>query len=202
MEERLFKYKKINCRGYIFSTEGMPIILLHGYMFTKNVWSQIGLISTLLSENIPFWAPDMPYGMKSDCLFKTRSIDTNVFYIRTIVKDWFKDATPVLVGASLGGYISLRYSVKFNTKGLVLIGPVNVYDKELLKSYNMITCPTIIIWGSNDRVVNQRSMEFLNRMLVNSKLYIYEDAGHPAYLDYPERFNEDVLKLYKEVTGI
>ena len=44
-----------------------------------------------------------------------------------------------------------------------------------------ITCPTLIIAGSDDRTVGNDAALELNRGIVGSKLYVYEGLGHGAY---------------------
>lgn len=34
---------------------------------------------------------------------------------------------------------------------------------------------------------------------LNAKLIVYEDAGHPAYIDNPLKFGEDLIELYYSV---
>lgn len=48
--------------------------------------------------------------------------------------------------------------------------------------------PTLLIWGSRDRVVDPRSAESIRKVLPNSKIAIIRGAGHLPYEESPEEF--------------
>jgi pimeloyl-ACP methyl ester carboxylesterase len=194
--EESYNVGRFRCRVIYNNVAGLPIVFLHGYSFTSDVWRDIGLLDYLEEEKIPFLALDMPYGARSICSPHSRSVDENIFVVREVFKGIFGNVKPLIVGASLGGYVALKYAVKYPVAGLLLIAPVNVFDEELVSRYKALSVPVLIIWGSRDRVVSRDSMEKLSGML-EAKLLIYEGAGHPAYLDYPERFRNDLLAFHR-----
>jgi len=167
-------------------------------MFTGDVWRNIGVLELLEEKRIPFIALDMPYGMKSNCSPKTTDPDVNVTVIRDAVHNVFGLAEPVIVGASLGGYISLKYIVRYSVKGLLLVAPVRSLEEDLTRSYRSLRIPVYIIYGSKDRIVPLGEMQELASKMPNAKLVIYEDAEHPAYLDHPDKFMKDLLELYEK----
>mgnify|MGYP000722414946 CR=1 FL=1 len=179
------------CRIIHFEREGFPVIFLHGYMFTSEVWREIGVLDVLEGRKIPFIAIDMPYGMKSSCRPKSKDAEDSV----SIVKEVVADSKPVIVGASLGGYIALRYATENPVKGLLLISPVRSLEEELLKGYDKLRGRVKIIYGQNDKIVPMEEMNRLSSIL-KAELIVYEDSGHPAYLDQPLRFTEDLLQFY------
>jgi len=61
------------------------------------------------------------------------------------------------------------------------LGPF--YSDQLDK----ITTPTIIVWGEKDLQFPPDQGRKLNDLLPNSKLYIYEGAGHTAMYQQPDR---------------
>ncbi len=171
-------------------------------MFTSDVWRSIGLLEYLEKQKIPFIALDMPYGAKSKCSPHSRDPDKNVNVVYEAVHGVFGKVKPVIVGASLGGYIALKYSVRHPVRGLLLIAPVHVFEDELLSKYKEWSFPVHIIYGTKDDVVSIDSMKKLASLIKKSKLIIYEDAKHPAYLTYPERFRDDLLNLYREIQSV
>ena len=190
------------CR-YIFNeAPGRPLILLHGYSFTIDVWRKIGLIDKLVEENIPFLALDMPYGRVSSCREKESSSDVNVDYVRRMLMDKFYEEIPIILGASLGGYNALRYGMKYDVMGLILIGPVWSTREDIIETYVEKKVPILLIYGDKDNIVSLDEMEEFRDKVGTVKLIIYEGASHPAYLDYPERFTKDVISFYREVSGI
>ncbi len=179
-----------------FNSPGVPIVFLHGLTFTSDVWQRIGVTELLMEKHVPFLALDMPYGSKSNCHPKTRNPEANVSVVAEAVKSVFGSATPVLVGASLGGNIALRYATKLPVKGLLLIAPANAFADDLVQSYGKFRFPVRIIWGSQDNIVSGEEMRDLADKVPNAKLLVYKDASHAAYLSQPELFKRNLLEFY------
>jgi len=193
--------KSLNLKGYkcqtLYSTvPGVPILLLHGLSYTIGIWQCIKLTDSLIEKHLPFLALDMPYGLKSKCQPKTRNPEVNTAVAAEAVVAVFGSAVPVVVGASLGGYIALKYATRFPVKGLFLVAPANALEHELVQAYSKFNFPVRIIWGSNDSVISGEEMRTLASKLPNARLLMYEGAGHSAYKDRPERFKQDLLQLY------
>jgi pimeloyl-ACP methyl ester carboxylesterase len=52
-----------------------------------------------------------------------------------------------------------------------------------------IACPTLIVWGDSDRLVNVRDADTFAELIPNSRKVIFEDTGHMAMLERPAAFN-------------
>lgn len=191
-------FRDIKCRIVTGSGAGIPIILLHGYSFTLDVWSNINLLGFLESKHIPYLALDMPYGLKSKC--NRRIIDpvSNIQLVNHVFNTYNFTDNPLLIGASLGGYIALRYALEHSVSGLILIAPVRI-SEERFKTLRNMHIPILIIYGTRDNIVSLNKLQFFIKILRNSRLKIYKDAKHPAYLDYPELFKKDVYSFYKMI---
>ncbi|RLG81323.1 MAG: alpha/beta hydrolase [Thermoprotei archaeon] len=199
MREEILNLGRYRCRVLVNDVPGLPIVFLHGYSFTSSVWVDIGLLEQLERDKIPFIAIDMPYGIRSACSPRTPDPEENVHVVYETVHAFFGSSKPVVVGASLGGYIALKYAAKHSSSGLMLIAPVKVFDKALVKWYRSYTNPVYIVVGTEDDVIDINDMEKLAELFPNAKLILYEGAKHPAYLDSPDRFREDLGRLYREV---
>jgi pimeloyl-ACP methyl ester carboxylesterase len=139
----------------------------------------------------------MPYGLKSECQPRTRDVEVNVAVVKGAVQNIFGAVAPVLVGASLGGHVALKYAAaRIPVRGLLLLAPVRVLEESLVEAYRRFRFPVRIICGSEDRVVSLEELRDLANRLPNAKLTVYEGARHAAYLDNPERFKRDLLELY------
>ena len=184
------------CHSLYHVASGVPIVFLHGFSYTGDIWQRIGITEVLIEKHIPFLALDMPYGMKSQCQPKTRSPEQNIAVVNEAVKTIFGSAEPVLVGASIGGNIAVRYATRFPIKGLLLIAPGKALEPDLVQSYAKFKFPTTIIWGSRDNIVASEDMRTLADKLPHSKLVVYDEASHSAYKDQPDRFKHDLLELY------
>jgi pimeloyl-ACP methyl ester carboxylesterase len=173
---------------------GFPLVFLHGYAFTSEVWVSLNVLRLLEEHAVPFVAMDMPYGMKSACTPKTRDAMANINLIATTVRNIFGGVKPVLVGASLGGYIALHYSIQNPVQGLLLIAPVGTHE---FRGHPRLKMCVRVIYGSRDRVVPLGEMREFIRSLPNAKLGVYDGANHPAYLGNADRFKEDLLTTYR-----
>jgi pimeloyl-ACP methyl ester carboxylesterase len=184
------------CHALFNVASGVPILFLHGFSYTGEIWQRIGITEVLIEKRIPFLALDMPYGLKSQCQPKTRSPEQNIAVVNEAVKTIFGSAVPVLVGASIGGNIALRYATRFPVKGLLLIAPGRALELDLVQFYAKFKFPTTIIWGSQDNIVASEDMRTLADKLPHAKLVVYDEASHSAYKAQPDRFKHDLLELY------
>lgn len=53
-----------------------------------------------------------------------------------------------------------------------------------------IACPTLIVWGTHDRVIPVRDAAVFERMIPDARKVILPDTGHVPMLERPARFNE------------
>jgi pimeloyl-ACP methyl ester carboxylesterase len=184
------------CPALYYTASGAPIVFLHGLSYTADIWQRIGVLDLLMKKRVPFLALDMPYGLKSQCQPKTRDPEKNIVFANEAVKTVFGSAVPVIVGASIGGNMALRYASKFPVKGLLLVSPARALDPDLAKGFSQFKFPTTIIWGSQDNIISGEDMRVLTDKLPNAKLAVYDGANHSAYKDEPDRFKQDLLELY------
>jgi len=194
--EKTLNFAGYKCPALYYTSFGLPIVFLHGLSYTADIWQRIGVLDYLMKKRVPFLALDMPYGLKSQCHPKTRSQEKNIAYVNEAVKTVFGDEVPVLVGASIGGNMALRYAAKFPVKGLLLVGPARVLEPDLVEIYSKFKFSTTIIWGSEDTIIASEDMRALADTLPNAKLVVYDGANHSAYKDQPDRFKHDLLELY------
>ncbi len=59
-----------------------------------------------------------------------------------------------------------------------------------------IKAPTLIIWGSEDRVIPPSYAEIFTRAIPGARLKIMEGAGHLPYVERPEEFNGIVMEFF------
>ena len=59
--------------------------------------------------------------------------------------------------------------------------------------------PTLLIWGSKDRVVDLQSAEIITQRLPGSHLAVMEGAGHLPYEEQPEEFSRVVREFLATV---
>lgn len=194
--EKTLNVANHKCQAFYYTAPGVPIVFLHGLSYTIDIWQRIGITELLMEKHVPFLALDMPYGLKSQCQPKTRDPEKNIVVVNEAVKAVFGSAVPVVVGASIGGNMALRYATKFPVKGLLLIAPARALEPDLVQSFSQFRFSTTIVWGSEDNIIASEDMRTLAYKLSNAKLIIYDGASHSAYKDYPDKFKHDLLELY------
>jgi pimeloyl-ACP methyl ester carboxylesterase len=64
-----------------------------------------------------------------------------------------------------------------------------VLDYEIRERLGEIACPTLIVWGEKDRLINVHDADVFAELIPNSRKVVFEDTGHMAMLERPERFN-------------
>ncbi|MCE4619125.1 MAG: alpha/beta hydrolase [Desulfurococcales archaeon] len=182
----------------LYNEREHPLVFLHGFSFTRNTWIEAGIIEKILENRIDVLIPDMPYGKNTDCSKHSRNVELNVSALEYITRRLIGDRKPLLVGASLGGRIALYYSIGRQVAGLFLASPAVKEDEPLWRNIRMIKAPAVIIRGQKD-FIPRKIHEKLAKKL-KAPLIVYEGAGHAMYLDNPERFIDDLLRFYEEVS--
>ncbi len=61
-----------------------------------------------------------------------------------------------------------------------------------------IACPTLIVWGEEDRLVPVRDASEFEWLILDARKVVYPDTGHMVMLERPERFNADVRAFIEE----
>lgn len=59
-----------------------------------------------------------------------------------------------------------------------------------------ISCPTLIVWGKEDKIVPVNHAYRYGRDIKNSKVVIYSPCGHVPMIECPEKTKEDVEKFF------
>ncbi len=77
----------------------------------------------------------------------------------------------------------------------ILVKHVNTDITDLVKK---IKCPTIIIWGTNDKAVNIADAYELESLIKDSAVIAYEGCTHYAYLERLVQTNNIINKFLEE----
>ena len=64
-----------------------------------------------------------------------------------------------------------------------------ILDFDLRPRLPLISCPTLIVWGTKDRLISVRDAARFADAIPDARAVIYEDTGHMAMLEQPARFN-------------
>ncbi len=169
------------------------IVLLHGAKFKAQTWKELGTIEALANAGYRVVAIDMPgFGESPYCIMEQIDVLYNAIKKLNI-------ETPVILGPSMGGRITLNFYFKYKDipKGLVLVGTVGIEENaHRIKELNV---PTLIVWGEKDDVAPIKYAHFLKENIPNSKLVVIKDGPHPCYLKDPDTFHRELINFLSEV---
>jgi len=179
MSEKIITSAKHRCRAIVNKELGIPIVFLHGYSYTSEVWNRTGALELLKLKKVPFLALDMPYGAKSVCQHEAETWRSTSPSPKKPLPSFFGEAAPVLVGASLGGHMALQYAARFQVKGLFLSAPVRILEGALPQYYGKFTFPVHIIIGSEDRIASKEDLRCLVDKLQTRNLQCIRMKGVP-----------------------
>ena len=71
-------------------------------------------------------------------------------------------------------------------------------DYPVREELPRISCPTLVIWGSDDTMVSVRHADKLVELIPESRAEIMERTGHVAMLERPDRFNRLLAEFMAE----
>jgi pimeloyl-ACP methyl ester carboxylesterase len=74
-------------------------------------------------------------------------------------------------------------------------------DYPIRERLKEIAAPTLIVWGSEDRLVPVRDADVFEERIPDARKVVFEDTGHVAMLERPERFNRLLLDFLGEKPG-
>jgi pimeloyl-ACP methyl ester carboxylesterase len=61
-----------------------------------------------------------------------------------------------------------------------------------------IACPTLIVWGEDDRLITARDAAVYAELIPDSRVVMYADTGHMSMLERPEAFNALLEEFLEE----
>ncbi len=72
------------------------------------------------------------------------------------------------------------------------IDRANTVMHTLFHRIDEIACPTLVMWGKHDEWILLEDAQVFDKKITNSKLIVYEDAGHIPMEEIPQKSAEDV----------
>jgi pimeloyl-ACP methyl ester carboxylesterase len=73
-----------------------------------------------------------------------------------------------------------------------------IINVDLKNSASLIKCPTLLIWGKDDKITPLKIGEILQDKIEKSRLVIFQHAGHGLPVKNPERIINTVWKYIKK----
>jgi abhydrolase domain-containing protein 14 len=178
------------------NTQGYDIVLLHGAKFQAATWKELKTLNRLGEAGYRPYAIDLPGFGKSP-----RGAVSHDAVLQAFIKQE-KLSRPVIVGPSMSGKISLDFTLEHpeTVGGLVLIGAVGVRERS--EELNKINLPCLIVWGSKDNISPMDNGRLLHQKIRGAELQIFDNAGHPCYLDQPDQWHHELLLFLNKHFGL
>jgi pimeloyl-ACP methyl ester carboxylesterase len=73
-----------------------------------------------------------------------------------------------------------------------------VASYSALDRLHKIEAQTLVITGTEDRIVNPHSSEVIAGLIRNSRLVKVEGGSHAFFMEMPNRFNEEILNFLRD----
>jgi pimeloyl-ACP methyl ester carboxylesterase len=123
-----YQNKKIH---YSIEGQGDTIVLLHGFMESLQIWKYF---SNELHKNYQIVCIDMPGHGKSECIQEIHSMELMADIVKKVL-DELNIRTFLLIGHSMGGYVSLQFAKNYPEmlKGLGLFHSQALADTDEAK---------------------------------------------------------------------
>jgi pimeloyl-ACP methyl ester carboxylesterase len=114
--------------SFIDQGKGRAIVLLHGYLGSKEIWEKT---TQNLSRSYRVIAIDLPGHGESECLGYAHSMEMLAKCVKHVM-DALRLKKYVLIGHSMGGYTALAFAELFpdSLKGLALLNSTALADSE------------------------------------------------------------------------
>ncbi|OIP01545.1 MAG: hypothetical protein AUJ97_06920 [Bacteroidetes bacterium CG2_30_32_10] len=133
--------------------KGKAIVLIHGFTESLTIWNKF---SEALSKKYRIIRIDLPGHGKSKCMGKFHLMEDMADAIDSVIKKLQIDSF-MIVGHSMGGYVSLSYAEKYpeKVKGLCLFHSQAAADSPEVKVNRARTI----------EVVKQNHLDFINQFI-------------------------------------
>lgn len=75
----------------------------------------------------------------------------------------------------------------------LLLSTLDILSNDVSDALKKITAPTLLVWGTHDKLVPVTVGQVVQQALPNARLQLIKNAGHVPMWDRPQEFNRIVL---------
>ena len=169
------------------------VLFLHGASFSAQTWEEIGTLQLLASRGYRGVAVDIPGYGRSQRI----SVSPQGFLLELL--ELLQLDRPVIVSPSMSGNYSLPFVIERGDilSGLVAVAPVGI--KRYREELTGVELPTLVVWGSNDRIVTPDIADLLLELMPNAKKVVLVNAGHACYMKATDEFHKHLIQFLEEI---
>ncbi len=130
MGKEKIKFRDANI-AYTISGEGKTLVLLHGFIESTVIWKDF---VPVLENQFQVVCIDLPGHGESDCIGYVHEMEVNAEVVRAVLQHLQIKAC-VLVGHSMGGYVTLAFAEKYPEllSGICLFHSTGLPDSDAKK---------------------------------------------------------------------
>lgn len=166
------------------------MLLLHGAAFTSKTWKDLGTLSKLQEAGVRAFAVDLPgFGESSGV-----SVPDRAEFLKSLV-EFVGGNIKIIIAPSMSGSFAHPYLQMFGEEidGYVPVAPVSVssFDPPEAVREKLLV---LAVAGENDKGGVQ-SLTTFESLFPNIKKLVIPNGSHPAYLDNPELWHEELIKF-------
>jgi len=174
--------------------DGHVVLLLHGAAFNSVTWEDLGTLDVLADQGYRAVAVDLPGGFRNSKSTGHASKDFLVALMDRLALE-----TPVVVAPSASGRWALPLAARHPDliAGLVVIAPAGI--DAIAGDLSNARPPALVLWGTEDRVFPVSEADRLVSLLPDAHKVLFDGAGHPCYLDQPERFHAALFTFLEQI---
>jgi pimeloyl-ACP methyl ester carboxylesterase len=108
----------------------------------------------------------------------------------------WREPLGMLTDSSTRHWLLYPTALRLGVKSAAGMAVVPVLRQDLVMSHlKSLTMPTLIVWGSRDRIVPLEHGALMARMIPRARLAIIHGAGHMPFYQKPEEFNRLVTNF-------
>lgn len=131
---------------------------------------------------------------QSDILFKLiEHINTKPFVVKSLKEVYYDD--DLITDDLIERYTDLG-SRKGNRKAFFY--KVRQIEEGIIEDLQKINCPTLIMWGENDKWIPLYLSDYFTQNIPQNTLITYENCGHVPMEEIPEKSAADAFQFLKE----
>jgi abhydrolase domain-containing protein 14 len=176
---------------------GEGVLLLHGARFSSRDWRELGTLARLAGSGRRVVALDLPgKGGSAAPSPEAEALPRGQLLLEIL--DALALPRAVVVAPSYSGCFLLPLVVDHPERvaGAVPIAPACA--DELTGDPAV---PALVLWGEEDRLLPASGARELSGRWSGARVELFPGAGHPCYLEDPERFHRVLQEFLEHVLG-
>lgn len=189
-----FKYKDIEININV-AGEGSPVLLLHGWGCSNEIFKQI---QAVLATSYKTYNFDFPGFGKSDEPTKVWGTEEYTRMVEQFVKENHIER-PALVGHSFGGRISIIFASRNETSRVVLVDAAGIKPKRPFKYYWKVYTFKTMKWLCNTFLPKKTAQAIIDKRRKGAGSSDYNNASPKMRAILSKVVNEDLTPLLPKI---